>query len=323
MPGSLVNTYIESAAPPAKSSALALRARTAWPYVAAILSLLAGAVLAIVAHAQIDSGDDIGKYVGYWNAFVTLFYVGLSVRLVLKHVGAYKMGLDLSRTNIWFVFGQMQFWNMASRVTGMSLDEQFLITGFAFIATDVALYAGVLMTRRDLISPLRAEDVPDRTSLVRDLERADELSQAERKQFLDLRRRFIAHMSRVSSGGIEVDGLHKLKAVDLIVRPALFPVRIGDSQPKGGKAPEQKRRPNWGTRAYSFQSEVSREYVQYATVGIDYIVAVSACDKAVEEARKCRRVGLYLIRQGVYVGRRSAAFEQFVAQEYAVSFTRR
>ena len=75
---------------------------------AVFVSIRILAVLALVARSQIDSSDDIGKYVGYWNAFVTLAYAWLTVRLVLRQEAAYTMGLHLSRANIVFVFGQMQ-----------------------------------------------------------------------------------------------------------------------------------------------------------------------------------------------------------------------
>lgn len=323
MSSSRCNSHEENTAVSCEKYNSGFRLKTAWPYVAAILSLVAGAVLAIVAYAQISSGDDIGKYVGCWNAFVTLAYIWLSVRLILRHEGAYKMGLDLSRTNIWFVFGQMQFWRIASEVTGMSLDEEVLITGLAFIVTDIALYVGVLMTRRDLILPLRAEEVPELTSLLGDLERADTLSHAERKQFLDLRRRFIAHMSRVSSGGVEINGLHNQRVADLVARPALFPARTGKDSMNDDRDSARKRRLNWGTRTYSFQSVVSPEHVEFGREAIDYVVAISGSDEALEAARKSKKVGLYLIRRGVYAGKRSSAFEKFVQHEYGIAFSSR
>lgn len=292
------------------------RPRTAWPYIAAVLSLLAGGVLAFVAYWQIDSGDTITAIVGFWNAFVTLGYLWLALRLVTRQEEAFKMGLDLSRANIWFVGGQLYFWSKVAEVTGLvALDEEFLASGFAFIITDLLLLGGIAMTRRDLLPPVQEQDVRDRSELISELGKAT-VSEAERRLLLEIRRRFAVYMSTKSWGGIEMVDWHESQPADLLARSVLAPARIRDDKDSARKKPS-----NWRARAFAFYPVLDLNRVRSARGAINCVIAITAPETVLRESEARRKkVGVYLLRSRVWAGKRSKGFEEFVKQQYGVTF---
>ncbi|MFZ2362367.1 MAG: hypothetical protein WA040_23710 [Anaerolineae bacterium] len=322
------------------------RAKTILPALAAMLSLVAGAALAYYAYNSLQFPDAISKLIGGWNMVVVLAYLWLAYVLIRRQENAYSAGLLLSLGNIAFVFGQLIFWFNLSGFTDMPDEERFLILGvapFVFMLTDALLAGGVFLSFRDLVPPMRPEDVPESDLLLERIKKAvdnpagmepvaaflaqskqsgistvaQELappSQAELDQFLDIRRRFLASEKSNARGGAEINASEDGVVFDLIVKPLTSYFKADE-----GSAKREYQRYifypclRWPSQLGAF--EKASCHVIAITASKDVLDSLSTGIRA--------KTSLYVIREGVWKGKswgRSNRFERFANGNYGLKF---
>jgi hypothetical protein len=322
------------------------RARTLLPALASALSLIAGAALAYYAYNSLQFPDAISKLIGGWNMVVVLAYLWLAYVLIRRQENAYSAGLLLSLGNIAFVFGQLMLWFNLSGFTDMADEERFLILGvapFVFMLTDALLAGGVYLSFRDLVPPMRPEDVPE-SDLLRErikkavdnpagmepvaafLAQSKQLetstaaqklvppSQAEIDQFLDLRRRFLASEKSNARGGAEINASEDGVLFDLIVKPLSSYLKSDEGSAKR----EYKRYIfypclRWPSQLSSFGNTPC------------HVIAITASKDVLDSVPTGMRskTSLYVIREGVWKGKswgRSNRFERFASESNGLKF---
>lgn len=323
------------------------RARTVLPSLAAILSLVAGAALAYYAYNSLQFPDMISKLIGGWNMVVVLAYLWLAYVLIRRQENAYSAGLLLSLSNIAFVFGQLMFWFNLSGLTSMPDEERFLILGvapFVFMLTDALLAGGIFLSFRDLVPPMRPEDVPESDLLLERIKKIHENptgmepvaafigqsrqsgastvtqklvppSQAEIDQFLDLRRRFLAVKKSNARGGAEINVSEAGVLFDLMVRPLTSYLTADEANAK-----RQYQRYvfypclHWPSELHAFSNSSC------------HVIAITASKDVLDSlptGMRAKKTSLYVIREGVWRGKssgRSYDFERFADKNYGLKF---
>lgn len=322
------------------------RARTLLPVLASALSLIAGAALAYYAYNSLQFPDMISKLIGGWNMVVVLAYLWLAYVLIRRQENAYSAGLLLSLGNIAFVFGQLLLWFNLSGLTDMTDEERFLILGvapFVFMLTDALLAGGVILSFRDLVPPMRPEDVPESGLLHERIRKALDNptgmepvaaflaqskqsgtstatqklappSQAEIDLFLDLRRRFLASEKSNARGGAEINASEDGVLFDLIVKPLTSYFKSDE----GGAKREYQRYifypcVRWPSQLAGFDKASC--HVIAITASMDVLDSVSTGIRA--------KTSLYVIREGLWKGKswgRSNRFERFASKNFGLEF---
>lgn len=245
------------------------KSNTIWPNISAIMAIVAGVVLAIVAYIQINFPDDLTRAIGYINALVTLAYLWVAVGLAQRKESAYHYGLTLSLGNVGFVMLQLWFWGTFSTIS----DFQGFI-GLGFIATDLLLFGASYMSFGDLVPPLLPKNVPNSPNLNYQLKHARNLSQSDLTSFEDIRASFIAKMHRKFRGRVEIGEAKNAAYIDLVIKPLFSELGFLFA----GGSSQHKR--------YTFHLILTQDQVKREKGSSDYIVAYEASQEALEEATK-------------------------------------
>jgi hypothetical protein len=279
------------------------RKRTLWPYIAAVLSIVAGGVLAIVAYLQINTPDDITKVIGYWNALVTLAYIWLAIRLMIRDEGAYKSGITLSLGNAGFVMAQLGIWG---HLTNFTLSGEQLIIAFSFIITDLILFAGIRQCFGDLVAPLLPQNIPNSYFLLQESARTENLGENEIAPFLNMRRDFIAYMHRRLRGSIEINTQRNNQYVDLLVKPFVSYIAVGG---------------NSAIKTYRFHIALDSDQVKDARGLIDYIIALKVPEDVLYEGTKgLMKVSVYSLSDHVRTGGQPSDFDKYAQDVLGFKF---
>lgn len=284
-----------------------LRAKTLWPYIASVLSIVSGVVLAWVAYIQISFFSGFTQAIGYWNAFVTLAYLVLAILLLLRRESAYTIGLTLSLGNIGFVTLQTWFLVAIEKVTGIPLSEEESIVFFAFLGTDLLLYGSVYLSFKALIPPLRPQDVPDSPLLLTELKNA-KINRKEKDQLLRIRREFIAYMHEKFRGNIEINSHSNNQHVDIVAKPFRSYMFF-----LGGGGSSHKR--------YQFHAETDYDQVRSAKGVVDCIITIFASNDAFDESeRGLTKISVYSLRDELKTGRQESDFVNFAIMDLGIFF---